>query len=358
MKATKLNTKSEQVEQVEQAEQAEQLSIETVDEVSIAIANSRFATLKNRELAIAGLALDANSARTFETVREKCKLYGLILKGDLWKEDGYKNFKDCAEKLFGDKPGTAYMQAKAGERFYSDGASGIAAEIGKYLSWSVLDKLSSLNDEELTAHKAEILKTDNDGKVIGAITQKDADELAKRVVAARSQSTDSNGGTDSESPAAEVVKMYDFKGYRVQYEAKEGTDEVMPMVYTINRKNVPSNSIDDVLKTDAKEHLFKFKTRGFYVSITEDGAIVVYTKVDHIEPKAEPTKPSMASFKYDGIARGHANKVPVDVVAAMLDLEVSTVQQVYDSLDRAAAVKAEMDKAAGLETEQTEQAGD
>lgn len=355
MKATKLN--AEQEVKVEQAEQAEQMSIDTVDEVSIAIANSRFASLKSRELAIAGLALDANSARTFETVREKCKLYGLILKGELWKQDEYKNFKDCAEKLFNDKPALAYMQAKVGSRFYAEDASEIAKQIGEYLPYTTLDKLNALKDEELQKNLFAILKTDNDGKVIGVITQKDADELTKRVVAARSQSTNSNSGTDSESnesSTAEVVKMYDFRGYRVKYESKEGTDEVIPMVYTIDLKNVPGGSIDYALKTDAKDHLFKFKTCGYHVSITEDGAIVVYTKVDHVEPKAEPTKPNMTAFKYDGIARGHANNVPVDVVAAMLDLAVETVQKVYDSLDRAEQVKAEKAEQA----EQPEQAGE
>lgn len=342
MKSAKVNTEPMQEVKAEQAEQAEQLSIETVDEVSIAIANSRFASLKNRDLAIAGLALDANSARTFETVREKCKLYGQILKGEMWKQDGYKNFKDCADKLFHDNKGVAYMQAKVGSRFYADNATPIAKEIGEYLSYSVLDKLDVLTDEELEKNIFSILKTDENDKVIGAITQKDADDLAKRVVAARSQSTDSEGGesVDGGSPKAEVVKMYDFKGYRIKYEAKEGTEEVLPMVYTIDRKNVPGNSIDDVLKTDAKEHLFKFKTCGYHVSITEDGAIVVYTKVEHVEPKAESTKPNMTAFKYDGIARGHASKVPVDVVAAMLDLAAETVQKVYDSLDRAEEVKA------------------
>lgn len=341
MKAQKVNTENAQEVKVEQVEQTEQLSIETVDEVSLAIANSRFASLKNRDLAIAGLALDANSARTFETVREKCKLYGQILKGEMWKQDGYKNFKDCAEKLFGDKKGTAYMQAKAGARFYADNASDIAAEIGKYLSWSVLDKLSPLEDTELVAHKADILKTDENGNVIGAITQSDADALCKRIVAARSQSTDSKGeSTEGGSPNAEVVKMYDFHGYRVEYVEKEGTDEVLPIVHTIDRKNVPADALSDIITGEAKEHLFKFKTRGFHVAIAENGAIVVYTKIDHVDPKAEPTKPNMTSFKYDGIAKGHANKVPVDVVAAMLELPVEDVQKVYDSLDRAEEVKA------------------
>lgn len=343
MKAQKVNTENVQEVKAEQVEQTEQLSIETVDEVSLAIANSRFASLKNRDLAIAGLALDANSARTFETVREKCKLYGQILKGEMWKQDGYKNFKDCAEKLFGDKKGTAYMQAKAGARFYADNASDIAAEIGKYLSWSVLDKLSPLEDTELAAHKSDILKTDENGNVIGAITQSDADALCKRVVAARSQSTDSKGGESSEDSTgatAEVVKMYDFHGYRVEYVEKEGTDEVLPMVHTIDRKNVPADSLSDIIKDESKEHLFKFKTRGYHVAITESGAIVVYTKVDHIEPKAEPVKPNMTAFKYDGIANGHANKVPVEAVAAMLKLDVETVKKVYESLDRAEEVKA------------------
>ena len=359
MKSTKVNTilagvnseqteqaKAEQTEQVkaEQTEQAEQLSLDTVDEVSVAIANSRFASLKNRDLAIAGLALDANSARTFETVREKCKLYGQILKGEMWKEDGYKNFKDCADKLFHDNKGVAYMQAKVGSRFYADNATAIAHQIGEYLSYSVLDKLDVLKDEELKKNLFAILKTDEDGKVIGAITQKDADELAKRVVASRSQSTGSKGDEGSaeggNGAAAEVVKMYDFKGYRIKYEPKDGTDEVIPALYTFDRKNVTADTISDYVKSDAKEHLFKFKTCGYHVAITEDGAIVVYTKVDHIEPKAEPVKPNMTAFKYDGIARGHANKVPADVVAMMLELDVETVQKVYESLDRAEEVKA------------------
>jgi len=331
MKSTKVNTESKEVE-------TEQLSIETVDEVSLAISHSRFAGLKSRELAIMGLALDANSARTFETVREKCKLYGRILNGKMWEQDGYKNFKDCAERLFGDKPGVAYMQAKAGARFYDDNASEIAAEIGKYLSWSVLDKLSPLNDAELIEHKADILKTGNDGKVIGGITQKDADDLAKRIVANRSQSTGNgnggNGGEGDNGCKAEIVSMYDFKGYRIKYELKEGTDEVLPMVYTIDRKNVPSNSIDDVLKVDAKEHLFKFKEHSYRVSITEDGAIVVYEKREHVEPKSESTKSSMEEAQYDGIRAGRRNGVPADVVALMLGIEVDVVNRVYDSLDR------------------------
>lgn len=342
MKAQKVNTENVQEVKAVQAEQPEQLAIDTVDEVSIAIANSRFATLKSRELAIAGLALDANSARTFDTVREKCKLYGVILKGELWKQDGFKNFKDCADRLFKDNKGVAYMQAAVGARFYADDASEIASELGKYLSYSILDKLIKLNDKELNEHKSAILKTDDNGNVVGAINQKDADALAKRILAERSRSTGSEGGESSEGgnvSKVEVVKMYDFRGYRVKYEAKEGTEEVLPMVYTIDRKNVPADALSDIVKDDAKEHMFKFKTCGYHVSITEDGAIVVYTKVDHIEPKAESTKPNMTSFKYDGIARGHANKVPVEAVAAMLELTVEDVQKVYDSLDRVAEIK-------------------
>lgn len=340
MKSQKVNT--EKVQEVK-AEQAEQLSLDTVDEVSLAIANSRFASLKNKELAVVGLELDANRGKTFEIVRERCKLYGEILKRDLWRGE-YKNFKECADKLFGDNKSLAYMQAKVGSRFYADDATEIAAELGKYLSYSILDKLNGMNDSELTAHKAEILKTDENGNVIGAINQKDADDLCKRVLSTRSQSADSKGGNSAEggeSITAEVVKMYDFHGYRIKYEAKEGTDEVLPMVYTIDRKNVSADSLSDFVKDDAKEHLFKFKTCGYHVAITEDGAVVVYTKVDHVEPKAESTKPNMTGFKYDGIARGHANKVPADVVAMMLELDVETVKKVYDSLDRAEKVKGE-----------------
>ena len=338
MKNTKVNTETAQEVKTEQVEQ---LSIDTVDEVSLAIANSRFASLKSKELAAVGLKLDANSARTFETIREKCKLYGEILKRDLWKADDYKNFKDCAEKLFHDNKGVAYMQAAVGVRFYADDATEIAAELGKYLSYTTLDKLNKMNDTELAAHKSEILKTDREGNVIGAITQKDADELCKRVLAERAKSGESSESGEGESKP-QVVPTFNFKGYRVQYIEAEAVARPLNLV------NVPMNSAVSELTGETKEHTFKFKDTGYTVTISEAGEIVVAVKSKYVKPTE--SKPKMDDKTYDGIKAGHRNNVPAEVVAAMLGIGADIVQRVYDSIDR----EVEVLKAKDEQTEQTE----
>ena len=340
MKATKVNTVSEQVK----TEQAEQLSIDTVDEVALAIANSRFASLKSKELATIGLKLDANSARTFETVREKCKLYGEILKHDLWKADEYKNFKDCADKLFHDNKGVAYMQAAVGARFYADDASEIAAELGKYLTYTTLDKLNKMNDDELTAHKTDILKVDGEGNVIGAITQKDADELCKRVLAERVKSGESGESGESGKSKPRVMPMFNFIGYRVQYIKQD--DVANPAATPVKLENVAENTAVSELTGETKEHTFKFSDKAYTVTINETGEIVVAVKTKYVKPAESKT--SMDVKTYDGIKAGRRNNVPAEVVAAMLGIGADVVQRVYDALDRETEVlKARAEQAEG-----------
>ena len=346
MKSTKVNTESAKEVKAEQAEQAEQLSIDAVDEVALAISNSRFASLKSKELAAVGLQLDANRGKTFEIVRERCKLYGDILNRDLWKADGYKNFKDCADKLFGDNKGIAYMQAAVGARFYADSATEIAAELGKYLSYSILDKLNKMNDVELTAHKADILKTDGEGNVIGAITQKDADELCKRVIAERAKGGESGESGKGGESKPQVVPMFNFIGYRVQYIKQD--DAVNPAATPVKLENVAENTAVSELTGETKEHTFKFNDKAYTVTINETGEVVVAVKSKYVKP-AE-SKPSIDVKTYDGIKAGRRNGVPAEVVAAMLGIDVDVVQRVYDALDRETEVlkaRAEQDEQAG-----------
>lgn len=347
MKSAKVNTNSEQEVKTEQAEQ---LSIDTVDEVALAISNSRFSSLKSKELAAVGLQLDANKGKTFEIVRERCKLYGEILKRDLWKADGYKNFKECADKLFGDNKGIAYMQAAVGSRFYADDASDIAAELGKYLPYSILDKLNKMNDTELAAHKADILKTDSDGNVIGAITQKDADDLCKRVLAERAksgksgESGESGEGGESGESKTQVVPMYNFIGYRVLYIKEDA------VATPVKLENVAENTAVSELTGETKDHTFKFSDKAYTVTINETGEVVVAVKSKYVKP-AE-SKPSMDVKTYDGIKAARRAGLPVETVAVVLGIGADVVQRVYDALDR----ETEVLKARAEQAEQPEQA--
>ena len=318
-------------------------AIAITDAEAAMIANSRFSNLKCKELALVGIEIDKNSGDADAIRRQRAKLYGQILKHDLWKEDEYKNFQSMVEALFPDKKGAAYMMAGVGSRFYQDDSSDICKELADILGYSVLDKLKKLTDTQLIDNKDKLFERDADGKIIKRISQDEADKLAKSL--SSKDSKDAKDGESSESSATvsgRVIDTFDMNGYTVSVTPLK--NENGDMTYTcvpVVLSNVEADANDHFFSEElgeSKTHLFKFKSAGLYVTVTETGALLIVSKKKH---QKEPLKPSMPAFKYDGIVNSYRAGFPAEQVALILQLDVEDVRKVYAAQDRIKAVQAD-----------------
>lgn len=318
-------------------------AIAITDAEAALIANSRFSNLKCKELALVGIEIDKNSGDADAIRRQRAKLYGQILKHDLWKEDEYKNFQSMVEALFPDKKGAAYMMAGVGSRFYQDDSSDICKELADILGYSVLDKLKKLTDTQLIDNKDKLFERDADGKIVKRISQDEADKLAKSLSSKDGKDgKDGESGESSGSVSGSVIDTFDISGYSVVPSETENGD----MAYTCVPVVLSNAEIDANERFfsgndgESKTHLFKFKNVGLYVTVTDKGAVLIVTKKKH---QKEPLNPSMPAFKYDGIITAYKAGLPVEQVALILQLSVEDVRKVYAAQDRIKAVQADKD---------------
>jgi hypothetical protein len=290
------------------------------------IAASRFASLKNKELAANCILLERVNSKGEALVVEQARIYGNVLAHDLWKEDDFKNFKEFASKVFNDKPGRAYTLANVGNKFYSAAPDSIEGKLAAVNGWSILDKLSKLTHEELEAHKTEL-------PVDYKLTQDAADKFAKGIVDARPAS-DVEG---KEKP----VKTFDFSGmlYRGPYfkTNADGKEEFVPAVAEQVKEEDCIGADEAIVLTDYEVKTFKVKDAVFIVAVDSAGNVQILTKTDH--KKSEPVK--LDATSYNRIRKGYNKGWSAEDIVDLTGLPADKVKAVFAELDK---VKAGNDK--------------
>lgn len=310
-------------------------AISTIDSVKLAaaavkpaeIASSRFASLKNKELAANCVLLERVNSKGEALVVEQAKIYGNVLAGDLWKDDDFKNFKEFASKVFNDKPGRAYTLANVGNKFYSASPDSIEGKLAVVNGWSVLDKLLKLTHEELDAHKS-------DFPADFKLTQDAADKFAKAIIDARP--------TDGNAEGKEkTVKTFDFSGmvYRGPYfkTNADGKEEFVQAVAEQVKEEDCRDADEAIVLTDYEVKTFKVKDSVFIVAVDSVGNVQILTKTEH--KKQEPVK--LDAQSYNRIRKAYAKGWSVEDIVDLTDLPIEKVRAVFAELDK---IKADKDK--------------
>lgn len=304
---------------VENQAAVETKSVVALDAATLkAISESRFASLKSKELAKAGLELDAIGNDVAEKAVEQCRVYYDVTFRKLYEEDGFKNVGEFAEKYFGESKSSASQKAAVYARFFSDDASDTCKRVLELVGNkpAVLYELSKLTDDEL-------LKAKNDGLFEGGMTLIEARVLAKDAKAAR----------DDGKPV--VVKMYDFVGkvcaMPVEITTADGkTEKRDGVVYDMPAFDAPMNDADilDGFGFSSDDKLFKarFNDVTYYVGVNHVGNVVIATATERKPEK--PEKLDVPAVKVNVIRRMNDKGIDVDDIADMVELDVETVKRI------------------------------
>jgi len=285
-----------------------------------AIANSRFASLKSKELAKAGLELDAIGNDVAAKAVAQCKVYFDVTTRKLYEEDGFKNVGEFAEKYFGESKSSASQKATVYGRFFSDEASDTCKRVLELVGNkpAVLYELSKMNDDEL---QAELDK----GTFDNGCTLDAAKALAKAAKAAR----------DNGKPV--VVKMYDFVGkvcaMPVEITTGDGkTEKRDGIVYDMPAFDAPMNDADILdgfgFSTDDKLFKARFDDVVYYVGVNHVGNVVIATATERVPEK--PEKLEVPAVKVNVVRRMNDKGIDVDDIAEMVELDVETVKRILN----------------------------
>jgi len=288
------------------------------------IAASRYSSFKNAELAKACVLVDGVLAKGGALLIDKARIYGRVLSAELWKDDGYTNFKDFAKKVFDDKPGVAYGLAKAGMTFYSANPGTVESRLSVN-GWSVLDKLSKLTHEQLD-------KLDSEKRFPAdyRLTQDAADKLAKEVL-----SKDSKGGKDEDKP----VKTFDFSGmiYRGPYfkTSADGTEEYVPAVAEQFKETDCKDVSECIVLTEYESKVFKVGDSVFTVAVDSVGNVqIVLSKAEHKKDSGK-----VDAGDYNRIRKGYNCGMSADDIIDITGLPADKVRAVFAELDKLNATK-------------------
>ena len=285
-----------------------------------AIANSRFASLKSKELAKAGLELDAIGNDVAAKAVAQCKVYFDVTTRKLYEEDGFKNVGEFAEKYFGESKSSASQKATVYGRFFSDGASDTCKRVLELVGNkpAVLYELSKMTDDEL---QAELDK----GTFDNGCTLDTAKALAKAAKAAR----------DDGKPV--VVKMFDFVGkvcmMPVEVTTVDGkTEKRDGLVYDLPAFDAPMNDADILdgfgFSTDDKLFKARFDDVIYYIGVNHVGNVVIATATERVPEK--PEKLDVPAVKVNVIRRMNDKGIDVDDIADMVELDVETVKRILN----------------------------
>ena len=283
-----------------------------------AISNSRFASLKCKELAKAGLELDAIGNDVAAKAVEQCRVYFDVTSRKLYEEDGFKNVGEFAEKYFGESKSSASQKAAVYARFFSDEASDTCKRVLELVGNkpAVLYELSKMTDDEL---KSELDK----GTFDNGCTLDAARKIAKAAKEAR----------DDGKPV--VVKIFDFVGKScvmpVEITTADGkTEKRDGVVYDMPAFDAPMNDADILdgmgFTTDDKLFKARFDNVTYYVGVNILGNVVIATATERKPEK--PEKPDIPAVKVNVIRRMNDKGIDVDDIADMVELDVETVKRI------------------------------
>lgn len=283
-----------------------------------AISESRFASLKSKELAKAGLELDAIGNDVAAKAVAQCKVYFDVTSRKLYEDDGFKNVGEFAEKYFGESKSSASQKATVYGRFFSDDASETCKRVLELVGNkpAVLYELSKMTDDEL---KTEL----DNGTFDDGCTLDKAKALAKAAKAAR----------DDGKPV--VVKMFDFVGkvcaMPIEVTTADGkTEKRDGVVYDMPAFDAPMNDADILdgfgFSTDDKLFKARFEDVTYYVGVNHVGNVVIATATERKPEK--PEKLDIPAVKVNVIRRMNDKGIDVDDIADMVELDVETVKRI------------------------------
>lgn len=285
-----------------------------------AISESRFASLKCKELAKAGLELDAIGNDVAAKAVEQCRVYFDVTSRKLYEEDGFKNVGEFAEKYFGESKSSASQKAAVYARFFSDEASDTCKRVLELVGNkpAVLYELSKMTDDEL---KTELDK----GTFDNGCTLDAARKIAKAAKAVR----------DDGKPV--VVKIFDFVGkvcaMPVEVTTADGkTEKRDGVVYDMPAFDAPmvDSDILDGFGFTAEDKLFKarFDDIVYYVGVNHVGNVVIATATERKPEK--PENLDVPAVKVNVIHRMADKGIDVDDIADMVELDVETVKRILN----------------------------
>lgn len=283
-----------------------------------AISESRFAELKCKELAKAGLELDAIGNDVAAKAVEQCRVYFDVTSRKLYEEDGFKNVGEFAEKYFGESKSSASQKAAVYARFFLNEASDTCKRVLELVGNkpAVLYELSKMTDDEL---KAELDK----GTFDNGCTLDTARKIAKAAKAAR----------DDGKPV--VVKTFDFVGKScvmpVEITTADGkTEKRNGVIYDMPPFDAPMNDADILdgmgFTTDDKLFKARFDDVVYYVGVNILGNVVIATATERKPEK--PEKLDVPAVKVNVIHRMNDKGIDIDDIADMVELDVETVKRI------------------------------
>lgn len=289
-----------------------------------AIANSRFASLKSKELAKAGLELDAIGNDVAAKAVAQCGVYYDVTTRKLYVEDGFKNVGDFAEKYFGESSSSASQKATVYGRFFTDDASDTCKRVLELVGKkpAVLYELSKMTDDEL---QTELDK----GTFDNGCTLDTAKSLAKAAKAAR----------DDGKPV--VVKMFDFVGkvcaMPIEVTTADGkTEKRDGIVYDMPAFDAPMVDADILdgmgFATDDKLFKARFADVTYYIGVNHVGNVVIATATERKPEK--PEKLDVPAFKVNVIHRMNDKGIDVEEIADMVELDVDVVKRILGLSDK------------------------
>ena len=283
-----------------------------------AISESRFASLKSKELAKAGLELDAIGNDVAAKAVAQCGVYFDVTSRKLYEEDGFKSVGEFAEKYFGESKSSASQKATVYGRFFLNEASDTCKSVLELVGSkpAVLYELSKMTDDEL---KAEL----DNGTFDDGCTLDKAKALAKAAKVAR----------DDGKPV--VVKMFDFVGkvcaMPVEITTGDGkTEKRDGIVYDMPAFDAPMNDADilDGMGFADDDKLFKarFDDVVYYVGVNHVGNVVIATATERKPEK--PEKLDIPAVKVNVVRRMNDKGIDVEEIADMVELDVETVNRI------------------------------
>ena len=261
------------------------------DEQKALVADSRFASLKNQELAYAGVLLDGIGTGATALAVDQWGIYARITRDKLYVEDGMKNVGEFAEKYFNESKSSASHKSTVFNRFFAPDASDDAKRVRSFVGIKLepLYELSALSDEQLASL---------DQNQLTSMTLKKARAVKNSII----------------PPKEKVIKTGTISGSFVSFpfdstDAEGNTKHYEGVISSVKAEHVPldSDSMLDAVGMTRDDKLITVKFDGgvvYNVAVNPVGNVAVFVTTEDKPEKKEK-----------------ASEIPVAVVNIVLNMD-------------------------------------
>ena len=261
------------------------------EEQKALVAGSRFASLKNEELAYAGVLLDGIGTGATALAVDQWGIYARITRDKLYVDDGLKNVGEFAEKYFSESKSSASHKSTVFNRFFAPGATDAAKRVRDSVGIKLepLYELSALNDEQLAS-----LSHDQ----LSSMTLKKARAVKNSII----------------PPKDKVIKTGSISGSFVSFpfdstDSEGNTKHYEGVISSVKAEHVPldSESMLDAVGMTRDDKLVTVKFDGgvvYNIAVNAVGNVAVFVTT---EDKAEK--------------KDKAPEIPVAVVNIVLNMD-------------------------------------